>query len=290
MGLSIGLASSLLGCDQTSEETADEATSSPAEDATSDVTLLSFEAMYELSLERTKSSSNIAAYEGLLLLDNIDACDGFATNQRITALISDQDGKNIINDFTMTSWEALDRSLFRYESKVKFNGVTTDETVGRAVREDSDTDGEISFEKPGETDPVLLTPDIQFPTEYIFNLIAAAQAGERVYQSLMTDGTAETVVFDTVTFIGEKNESKDLDFDGANLLNGQAYWPIHMGYHDPDNPDGTPEVELVMNMHENGVGTELVMDYGDFALPGGTERIERDSRRRVLINRVRFKN
>ncbi len=255
------------GCDQ--QETAAPSSSTP-QGATAgirdaNVNLLSFEAIYEMSLERTSSSSNIAAYEGLLVLDTIDACDGFSTNQRISALVGDQEGKSILSDFVMTSWESTDRTLFRFESKVKMGGILAEETIGRATRDNTEEDGAIIFETP-DIDPVMLTPDIQFPTEYIVQLISAAKKGESLYQSLMTDGSSETTVFETVTFIGDKGNPEELEFEGAQLLEGLDHWPITMGYHNRDSKEGLPEVEMSMDMYENGVGTHIVMDYGDFAL------------------------
>ncbi len=60
-------------------------------------------------------------------------------------------------------------------------------------------------------------------------------------------------------------QQSHLKFEGSQELNN-LYWPINLGYFDPLNKTGEPEFEVFAKLHENGVITNLSVDYGDFSI------------------------
>lgn len=252
------------------EESADTAPDLPQPGTPlSEISLMSFESVYELSLDRADESTGITAYEGLLAINWEDACTGYTADQRIGAVIWNQEGGETISDFHTTSWEARDQTQFRFRSTSRFDTRLVEEVVGEARRKSRDDDGTLVFEKP-ETREFDLGKDVLFPSEYLSQVIQAGLQGQNSFKSDLVDGSAETEIFEAVTFIGAPKTltSSELDFAGAELLEGLTYWNVQMGYHNPDSQDSLPEVTVGMRLFENGVATDLLLDYGDLVLKG----------------------
>ena len=237
--------------------------------------LMSFESVYELSLERADDSTGITAYEGLLAISWEDACVGYTADQRIGAVIWNQEGGETISDFHTTSWETRDQTQFRFRSTSRFDTRLVEEVVGEAKRRAGSADGSLVFEKPEERE-LELDGKVLFPSEYLSRVIQSAKDGKKSFQAALVDGSAETEIFDTVTFIGPAKilGKEEADFPGAEFLEGLTYWTVQMGYHDPDSQDSVPEVTVGMRLFENGVAMNLVLDYGDLVLNGTLKELE----------------
>ena len=245
------------------------------EPSTAQLDLMSFESVYELSLNRADDSTGITAYEGLLAITWEDACIGYTADQRIGAVIWNQEGGETISDFHTTSWEARDQTQFRFRSTSRFDSRLVEEVVGEANRDSRGDKGTLVFDKPDERE-FELDENVLFPSEYLSQVIQAGLRGQKSFQAGLVDGSAETEIFDTVTFIGPAKTLTDdeLDFTGADLLKGLTYWTVQMGYHDRESQDSVPEVTVGMRLFENGVATDLVLDYGDLVLDGRLKELK----------------
>jgi len=258
------------------EEPADTAQNAPEpERPLAEVNLISFESVYELSLDRADEATGITAYEGLLAINWEDACVGYTADQRIGAVIWNQEGGETISDFHTTSWEARDQTQFRFRSTSRFDTRLVEEVVGEAKRESRRDNGKITFEKPEERE-IDLDKNVLFPSEYLSQVIQAGLNGQNNFRADLVDGSAETEIFDAVTFIGapKKLTGGELEVPGAKLLEGLTYWNVQMGYHDPDSQDSLPDVTVGMRLFENGVATDLLLDYGDLVLRGRLKELK----------------
>lgn len=238
------------------------------------VPLASFRALYELSLKRAEGGSGIESYRGLMVVRWAESCEGYASDQHMAAIISDMTGTQIYSEFFSSSWEARDQTLFRFSMMTKLDDDVSREVLGQAGRE-TGAAGSILFTKPEEGE-YALGGDVLFPSEYSNRLIRAAQEGDRVFQANLFDGSDGKVVYSTVSFIGDVGNSDDVDgeADRHSLLAGLDYWPIRASYHNLDTKEELPEFEIGMRMYANGVATDLVLDYGDFALGGKLLKLE----------------
>jgi len=271
-GVAVASCLILAACD----EPADTAQDSPGPGMPlAEVNLMSFESVYELSLDRADESTGITAYEGLLAINWEDACIGYTADQRIGAVIWNQEGGETISDFHTTSWEARDQTQFRFRSTSRFDTRLVEEVVGEARRKSRDNDGTLIFEKP-DTRELELSKDVLFPSEYLSQVIQTGLQGQNSFKAYLVDGSAEIEVFDAVTFIGPPKtlSADELDFAGAEFLEGLTYWNVQMGYHDPQSQDSVPDVTVGMRLFENGVATDLLLDYGDLALKGRLQELK----------------
>ncbi len=228
------------------------------------------EALYEVKLHETTSSSNVASYEGLMSVSWRDTCDGFASDQRIVASISDREGTVTDSDFTATSWEGKDRVFFQFYTENKVNGRVMKRLSGKATRDSVDQEGLIEISKPKKGSQTL-PASIMFPTHYTAEVLAAAQRGETVFEGAMFDGSDEHVGFRTTTTIGPRRTAKtsnegEANQSGLSLLIDNPYWPVHVSYHEWENIEPLPIFEMSMDLHQNGVGRRIIMDYGSFSV------------------------
>jgi hypothetical protein len=64
------------------------------------------------------------------------------------------------------------------------------------------------------------------------------------------------------------------------LRGGVRHWPVSVGYFEPTKKveDGLgeelPSYQMSFTLYENGVTSDLIMDYGDYALSGSLQKIE----------------
>jgi hypothetical protein len=62
---------------------------------------------------------------------------------------------------------------------------------------------------------------------------------------------------------------RDASKSAAAALEAIGAWPMTVSYFALDGSSEIPEYQVNFDLHENGVATGLVLDYGEFAL-GGT--------------------
>ena len=64
--------------------------------------------------------------------------------------------------------------------------------------------------------------------------------------------------------IGNKKPfNSDIQIDGVTTSH---YWPIDIAYFKTDATQATPDYQIQMDLHDNGVVTDFLIDYGDFTI------------------------
>ncbi len=84
--------------------------------------LASHRAIYNLKLARAKSDASVNAAAGRLVVEWQDSCDGYTTNQRFLTEFSDTEGQASTTDQWVSSWEARDADVFRFNLTTSSNG------------------------------------------------------------------------------------------------------------------------------------------------------------------------
>jgi EipB-like len=235
-------------------------------------------AVYELSLQRSRDGSGITDLSGRLVMEWAQDCEGYILNQRMLTEVSNTQGENVLNDFNVTTWESLDGHKFRFSSRNDVAGSSADEVVGRASMPTSGAAGEARFSKPEETTLALPTGTV-FPTEQIALVLQAAMKGEKTLSILLFDGSRKDSLFDTSNIIGAEQPTLTVaDAGERKMLVGLRSWPVHTAYYPrspaEDLPPGVPEFEVSYRLFQNGVATEVVFDYGSFAMRARLSKLQ----------------
>ena len=117
------------------------------------------------------------------------------------------------------------------------------------------------------------------PTDAGYLLMDDAEKGETRSSALVYEGSDEDKASRAISFIGAKKPGSTLssgaDSTTLDSLNKLPYWPVTVSYYAVDaKGDDQPTYSASFNMLENGVSTDLVLDYGTYALKGKLEKIE----------------
>lgn len=229
--------------------------------------LLSHRAEYEMDLARVGHGSDLVALSGRMVLEWAASCDGNTTNQRLVTRSTDNLGQDSLNDFVASSWEAKDGHAMRYAARQQVDGSTVSEYVGNAVLGDGKAPGRAVYSKP-ETQAVALPPGTVFPTEEINRILVAGRAGRRTASDIVFDGSGRTALYRADAFLVPVKPARAADAAGGKALRGVRSWIVQVSYFPYDSKEGAPEYELSFRLYDNGVSTDLLLDYGNMAIKG----------------------
>jgi len=233
-------------------------------------------AAYELTLLTSRGKSVAAANGRIGLEFTGNACDGYSTSFRQAMQISDGEGKTLNSDMRLSTFEGGDGKLLRFNGEKRTNGGSAQLTSGQAERAE---DGGLSVDirQPKQT-KVDVDGVAIFPTDHMLRLIKAAQAGERIVEVRLYDGSdGGEKIFDTTALIGSKVAPDRRPVEEASAKAGladMARWPVSISYFEPGNGERSPVYVLSFDLFENGVSGALKLDFGDFSLKGELKRLE----------------
>lgn len=237
------------------------------------VTLQSHIGVYDLTMSKNRSDSGLSGVHGRLVLRVTETCDGFEQSQRMVLITTSTDGQEITRDFNFESWESSDGTQLRFDSADMANGNLQTQHVGRANLENRGGRGRVVFDEPeGEADIPLAEGTI-FPTEHFVVLIESALRGETNVVRRVFDGSGPNGIYDAVAWIAPPT-GPPRDSDVSEQLGRGAAWNVHLAYFKPATTDFLPEYEIAFRLHNNGVASDLELDYGSFALRASLSRLD----------------
>jgi hypothetical protein len=253
------------------------AAGAPAEAAT---VLAPHKAIYDLKLVKSQGKRPVESVRGRILYDFTGSpCEGYALEFRQVSEIDSGEGKVALSDLRAATWEEGDAKSFRFNSENKVNDKTVDTVDGNAGRDGSGVSVRLSKPAAKTFD---LNAGIAFPTEHVRRVIEAAEAGKRLLELSVFDGS-ETgdKVFSTLAVIGNAiNPGEKLPDDAAagnKALAGLKRWPVTISYFEQGSPktgEQTPAYAIGFELYENGISRALTLDYGDFVVSGTMSQLE----------------
>lgn len=236
------------------------------------VTLQPHLGVYELSLSSTRAGAGIVSAAGRLVIEITDSCDGYAQTQRMLLRLLDVRGQEIVSDSNYTTWESRDGRVIRFSARNALNGEVNENFSGRAELAGKGEGGVVTFNDPDMPDLELQEGTI-FPTEHFFQIINAALAGETILNRRLYDGSGPDGIYDTVAIVASGGPAAPEDI-GSDLLADLLSWRVRLAYYMPGDLSGVPEYEIGLRLYQNGVASDLVLDYGDFAMRATLSRLD----------------
>ncbi|WP_210272587.1 cell envelope integrity EipB family protein [Chthonobacter rhizosphaerae] len=238
------------------------------------VSLLPHRAVYDLRLAESPAGGgeSMASVSGRMVFEFTGTpCEGYTVNFRFVIEMTDGEGQATVTDLRTSTFEDGPGTAFEFLSQTYTNQVLTEEVKGSAARTDKELT--VQLTTPAEA-KVSFAPDVIFPTAHLVRIIEAAKAGTSVVSTEIFDGS-ETgdKVYATSTIIGQE-ETGPVTGPEATLQTRRR-WPVTVAYFDAAaTGDLTPEYSIGFDLYENGVSSDLRMDYGDFALDGDLKHFE----------------
>jgi hypothetical protein len=223
-------------------------------------------AAYRLDLAEGRNSG-ITSVRGAMVFDVVDACEGWATRQRMTMTVMDRDGQEIETVSDYATYEAKDNSRLRF-SLTQTTGGAVSQRVGGEAELNPDGSGRVRFTDPSPQEDTL-PPGTLLPMRHTILSVEAARAGRRLLAAPLFDGTSDEGAQDTTTIVSSWGGPPDQP--RFPLLANQASGRMRIAFFErgaATSGASQPEYEVGLRYFENGVADELVMDFGEFSVRG----------------------
>lgn len=225
-------------------------------------------AVYRMVLAKAASGSGIATAEGAMALEWGESCEGWTVEQRYRLSLDYTQGGASDVAVSFVTYEAKDGSSYRFFIERLRPGGVPDSISGRAVRGEKGVRAE--FEAP-ERVMLDLPKDVLFPTQHSLVILDAAEAGRKFVSGKVFDGNEVEQATEITAVIGRPIPAPA---EGDALLRRPS-WPVRLAFFGPDNaPGGLPDYEMGIRLYDNGVVTDMQLDYGDFVVNAILDKLE----------------
>src|SRR4030081_215908 len=243
---------------------------------------LAHQALYDLSLMKSRGSNSINSARGRILYDfSGSACEGYTSEFRQVSELDSGEGKVTLSDLRSKSWEDGAGKSYRFKIDTRMND--SDSAPVDGVAERTGDHVTVKLKQP-VAQTFTLDGSTVFPTEQIERIIAAARAGKSVLELMVYDGSDNgEKVYNTLSVIGQPipgdRSITTPDPSTANdVMKSMTRWPVTVSYYDHDakakDGEQTPVYAMSFELYENGVSRALVLDYNDFVISGAMGRFD----------------
>ncbi len=250
--------------------------------ATAGAPFLPHQALYELSLVKSRGSNPVNSARGRILYNfSGNACEGYTSEFRQVSELEVGEGKTMLSDLRSSSWEDGEGKSYRFKVDARTNDADPSAVDGIAER--SGDHITVKLKQP-EAKTFTLDGATVFPTEQIQRIIAAARDGKSLLELTVYDGSDNgQKVYNTLSVIGQPiTDSKQVASPDASTsdehMKALTRWPVTVSYFDREaqKKDGeqTPVYSMSFELYENGVSRKLVLDYNDFVIAGALGKFD----------------
>jgi len=237
---------------------------------------LPHQAIYELSLVKSRGSTSIESARGRILYNfSGSACEGYTSEFRQVSELDSGEGKTTLSDLRSTSWEEGTGKSFRFKIDTRMNN--TDPSAVDGIAERAGDRISVKLKQP-VAKTFTLDGSTVFPTEQIRRIIAAAREGKSVLELSVYDGSDNgEKVYNTLTVIGkpitgDREVTSPDPSTTHDKMKALTRWPVTVSYYDRDakarDGEQTPVYAMSFELYEDGVSRALVLDYNDFVISG----------------------
>lgn len=237
-------------------------------------------AVYDITLTKSASGSGVAGMSGRMVYElSGSACEGYTQNMRFVTRMNSQDGSETINDMRNSSWEEVAGKRLRFSTTQYTNDTLIEASQGDAKRDPAAATANVNLVKPAKS-TFALPANTFFPMQHAEALIRSAKSGQKFVSANVYDGSEKgTKVYLTNAVIGNPTApgapKSNAALKDASRLEALRSWPMSISYFEPgkDNQDAAPAYELTYDFYENGVTSNLRIDYGEFAIMGEVKEL-----------------
>jgi hypothetical protein len=202
-----------------------------------------------------------------------DACEGWATRQRMTMTVVDRDGQTIETVSDYATYEAKDNSSLRFSLTQTTEGAVSQRVSGEATL-NPDGSGRVRFDDPSGREEAL-PPGTILPMRHTVLSIEAARSGRRLLAAPLFDGTSDEGAQDTTTIMSGWAPGEAQGRFAP--LSGQASARMRIAFFErgaATSGASQPEYEVGLRYFENGVADGMAMDFGEFSVTGRMLELE----------------
>ena len=236
--------------------------------------LASHRAVYDLHFGQSASEKGPASARGRIVFETRgDACVGYSIKFRQITEVTPSEGSPRSADVSSSTFENAAGTVLQYKIETKANDVSTGITEGKA--ETSPGGVSIGLLKPSPK-KIDLGLNVTFPVQQTIKTLAAAQKGERVLELKTYDGSdGGDKVYHTLQIISAPLTKPAADLTAKiPAMKTMKRWRVVASNFDLKNTDAPPLYVLKFEMWENGISSNVSIDYGTFTLIGTMSKLD----------------
>jgi hypothetical protein len=195
-------------------------------------------------------------------------CQGWTSNHKFDLIYeyADSPPMRITSDFS--TYEPFDGGNFNFVAQRKRDGELFEELRGDATLK-GDGAGEISFRVPPDVTYELPAGSL-FPMQHTLAVHENIRAGKKFFNATIFDGSDQDGPVEINAFIGGKEldgakVAPKGDMIDATLLDTKAQ-EVRLAFFPLSNQEAGAEYEMSLIFHDNGIISDMNVDYDDFSV------------------------
>ena len=228
-------------------------------------------ALYEIKLVSTHSGSQILNISGQMFYEWESSCDAWISNHRFNMLYeyADTAPMRVSSDFS--THEPFDGLSFNFTSQRKRDGELFEELRGQAlIKPEGAGAGHADYSIPPEL-AFDLPAGTLFPMGHTMNVAEKIKEGKKFYKATIFDGSDDAGPVEVNAFIGKPVEQPNLQqVEGSGMIDQKLIQSparsVRLAFFPVNTPEATSDYEMTMVLHENGVISDMTIEYDDFSV------------------------
>ncbi len=236
-------------------------------DVASEAGFAPHKALYDIDLISTRSGSQIINIDGQMFYDWQPGCDAWNSKHRFNLFYEYADSPPIRITSDFSTFETFDGKSMSFTSQRKRDGQVFEELRGHASIEGGDG-GEAVYSIPKGL-VFDLPQGSLFPMGHTLGVLSKIKSGKKLFNEAIFDGSDEEGPVAVNAFVGKVVDVKDVfkasqDFD-VSLVENKA-WRVRLAFFPLNKPSETSDYEMAITFHENGVISDMIIEYDDFTI------------------------
>jgi len=235
----------------------------------------SYRAVYELQPIRIDQGLKVTPIDGELAYEvNGSECAGWTVTSDLLNRSAEAELGMRVSEIKSQSFETNDGLLMTVSQQETVNSHLVDNQEIKIHKDAPDATASGTVAGSKSLNFTIASGSI-FPTQHQKKLLEAAMKGETRDVSNVYDGSDGSKQFRIVSFIGKKHPAAEQSRPELAPLSKLASWSLQLGYYPiDDSQTETPEFQATFNLFENGISTEMLFDYGSYAMRAKLSKLE----------------
>jgi hypothetical protein len=234
-------------------------------------------ALYDVELLRTENGAQVTNVQGKMLYEWQSDCDGWLTTHKFDLHYDYADAPSMRMTSGFATFEDFDGRRMTFTSKRARDGHIYQKLRGEAHLNDGG-EGSARYTLPDGLEHVL-PEDTLFPVAHTLKVMQALKGNKKFYTATVYDGSDEEGAVLINAFLGKQEAlpaalRKDDENINADLITDTPRL-IHLAFFPADQRETLATYEMDMLMHENGIISDMVVEYDHFTVRQRLKALEK---------------
>ncbi len=245
-------------------------------DPATEAGLIPHKALYEIKMISNHSSSQFLNLSGQMYYEWQPSCEAWVSNHRFNMVYEYTDAPSMRITSDYSTYEPFDGKSMNFTSQRKRDGQIFEEIRGSAeITRPSESQAKYTIPE-GLIQP--LPQETLFPMSHTLMVLQKIKAGEKFHRAVIFDGSDQEGPMQVTSFVGKPLESSDIVQVAAGIdreLMRSKAWKVRLAFFPDTSKEAGSDYEMSVVFHENGVISDIVIDYEDFSVSQKLVALER---------------